>query len=58
MTGVQGGGRRLLQAPPQNVAINVTVQAPKANASNIQALLKSSSQDGSLQQAIGAAGEA
>ena len=54
--GSQGGGRRLLQAPAQDVAVSVTVQAPSANASDVAALLNSTVQDGSLQDAIARAG--
>ena len=50
------GGRRLLQSSEQNVAINVTVDAPSANADDVADLLRSSSSSGALQQAIAAAG--
>lgn len=52
---LQSHGRRLLQGQ-QNVAVNITVQAPAVNATDVVELLTNSTRDGSLQDAIAAAG--
>lgn len=54
---MQGAGRRLLQAGEDSVAVNVTVQAPAANASDIANLLQNTAQTGALQQALAGAGD-
>ena len=54
----QGGGRRLLQGTPQNAGVEVAVEVPAANASDVQAMLHQSLKNGTLQIALSKAGNA